>query len=235
MTRVLEYAYQGATRLLPPAIAARLDLLRPSYRSSWGGPLNGQEQRQTLVRELARDIAVDVVFETGTYRGTTTEFLSHIFGVHVETVEGSRRFYTYSRIRLAPYPGVNVTFGDSREFLRQVLERYKERTSFIYLDAHWEDDLPLREELCTIRDRATASVVMVDDFAVPSDPGYCYDDYGPGKALVGDYLPAMPGWGLYYPSAPSSEETGKKRGCCVLLSPSLAGRSVRGLRLERVF
>jgi hypothetical protein len=33
------------------------------------------------------------------------------------------------------------------------------------------------------------TVAMIDDFRVPGDEGYAYDDYGPGKALTADYLP----------------------------------------------
>jgi hypothetical protein len=72
---------------------------------------------------------------------------------------------------------------------------------------------------------------MIDDFAVPGDPGYTYDDYGPGKALVEEYLPDMPGWSLRYPSAASCEEpVANPRGCAVLLSPSLAHVELDELR-----
>jgi hypothetical protein len=104
------------------------------------------------------------------------------------------------------------------------------KTPFIYLDAHWEEDLPLREELEIIREAWDRAIVMIDDFAVPGDPGYGYDDYGSGKALEQDYLPPMPGWSLCYPAVPSAEETGERRGCSVLLSPALAESDIPGLR-----
>jgi predicted O-methyltransferase YrrM len=230
MRQALGALYQDVTDLLPPATAARIDLLRPSLRRSWGGPLNGQDRRRALVRSIARCVDVDVVIETGTYRGTSTEFFSAVFGVPVETVEANPRFYEYSRHRLAHEPSVSVSLGDSREFLRRIAARQSDKTPFIYLDAHWEADLPLREELEIIRAGWTQGVVMIDDFAVPADPGYGFDDYGPGKSLTQDYLPAMPGWSLFYPTAPSAEETGKKRGCGVLLSSSLAESDIAGLR-----
>ena len=61
----------------------------------------------------------------------------------------------------------------------------REQTLFIYLDAHWEEDLPLAEELAVIARATTRCIVMIDDFQVPGD-GYAYDNYGPGKALVED-------------------------------------------------
>ena len=64
-------------------------------------------------------------------------------------------------------------------------------------------------------------MVVVDDFEVPGDTGYTFDDYGPGKRLCVDYLPDVPGWGLFFPSLASAEETGGRRGCAVLVSPAL--------------
>jgi predicted O-methyltransferase YrrM len=222
--------YQDVTDLLPPATAARIDLLRPSLRRSWGGPLNGQERRRELVRSIAGSTDFDVVLETGAYRGTSTEFFAAVFGVHVETVEANRRYYAYSRHRFARHPRIRVSLGDSRQFLRQMATNRLYKTPFIYLDAHWEEDLPLREELEIIRDAWDRAIVMIDDFAVPGDPGYGYDDYGSGKALEKDYLPPMPGWSLCYPAAPSAEETGERRGCSLLLSPALAQSAIPGLR-----
>jgi hypothetical protein len=65
---------------------------------------------------------------------------------------------------------------------------------------------------------------MIDDFQVPGDGGYRYDDYGPGKALTEEYLPTseLEGWTLLYPTASSADEAGARRGCCVLAPPKLA-------------
>ncbi len=232
--RVLDKAYRGLTKLLPPTVAGRLDLLRPSYAAAWGGPLNGQEHRRAIVRALAQGIEFDRVIETGTYRGTSTEFFAAVFGTLIETVEGNPRWHAYSRRRLSVHPRVTVHLGDSRTFLRKLTLPTGGETVFIYLDAHWEDDLPLREELEIVMANWSRAVVLVDDFMVPGDPGYAYDDYGPGKALAEEYLPPMPGWALLYPSAHSTDETGAKRGSCVLLSPALTDLvKVKELRLAR--
>lgn len=240
MYPILDKAYRGVTRYLPAKLAGRLDLLRPSYWASWGGPLNGQERRQEIVRELAREVRFDRVIETGTYRGTTTEFFSAVFGVPVATVEANLRHFTYSSRRLAVHRHVTVELGDSRAFLRRLVEAPATRaeTVFIYLDAHWEDDLPLAEELQIIASGWPRAVVMIDDFQVPGDAGYAYDGYGPGKLLVEEYLPvnALQGWSLYYPIAGSDKETGSKSGCCVLVSPALTDSArLSTLRLARFF
>ncbi len=58
---------------------------------------------------------------------------------------------------------------------------------------------------------------MISKF--PGDDGYGYDDYGAGRALTLEYLkPSIHRYNLipFFPSMPSSAETGFQRGCIVL-------------------
>jgi hypothetical protein len=77
---------------------------------------------------------------------------------------------------------------------------------------------------------------MIDDFQVPHDPGYPYDNYGPNKALTLDHTkPAseMFGLDLFFPSVPSHAETGARRGCVVMarrVSEASILKSIPGLR-----
>ena len=76
---------------------------------------------------------------------------------------------------------------------------------------------------------------MVDDFQVRDDPGYDYDDYGPGKALNAEYIATAVeahDLAIFYPAASSQEETGLRRGCVVLCKTAFAGelQTVRHLR-----
>jgi hypothetical protein len=64
-------------------------------------------------------------------------------------------------------------------------------------------------------------LALIDDFQVPDDPGYTYDDFGPGKALTCGYIrPAIRTFGLhtFFPSANSANETGYKRGSVMLVA-----------------
>ena len=237
VNRLFDSAYSKATKFLPPDLAGRIDLLRPSFRGSWGGPLNGQQRRCDIVRDLARAISFDRAIETGTYRGTSTEFFSAVMGTPIETVEANPRFLAYSSRRLAILPNVHVVPGDSRPFLQKLAKcpGTTNESVFVYLDAHWEGDLPLAEELQIIARSWTQAVVMIDDFQVPDDDGYLFDDYGAGKKLSESYLPTvdLAGWQLFYPKAHSSDETGARRGCCVLVPPALFAhvRGIASLRL----
>ncbi|GAA2064405.1 O-methyltransferase [Williamsia deligens] len=220
----VDRVYEALATRISPSWAAAIDERRPHLGAAWGGPLNGQHHRREIVREIARTVHCDRVLETGTFRGTSTEFFSNVFGVPVDTVEVNPRYFHYSRRRLAVTPSITVTLGDSRQFLRTVARTSApDDTVFVYLDAHWLDDLPLAEELAIIDSEWTRAVVLIDDFEVPGDPGYAFDDYGGDKVLTAANLPAsVDDWSLFYPSLPSHAETGARRGCCLLTSPAIA-------------
>lgn len=95
---------------------------------------------------------------------------------------------------------------------------------FFYLDAHWQDDVPLAEELELIAASWSDPVIMIDDFQVPDDQGYGFDSYRNGLSLTLDYLPLakLPPLRLFWPGAAASEETGHRRGCVVLAPPGAA-------------
>jgi len=194
--------------------------LRPRLRNRWGGPFNGQRQRQQIFRDVLAAMPFSAIVETGTYRGDTTVFLRSESRLPVFTVESHASHYGFSRARFLSDPGVRVFHDDSRVFLRRLasMRDLQGRMLFFYLDAHWRDDLPIREEVEIISTHWPDALVMVDDFAVPDDPGYGYDDYGEGRALtlelIRSALRASPA--VYFPAAPSAAETGSRRGCVVL-------------------
>lgn len=230
--------YERTTGWLPPAVAARIDMVRYPYRAAWT-PLNGQRQRQAMIRELLCLMECNAVVETGTYLGTTTQFFWHNAGVPIYSVEAQPRWFHFAHLRLRGAPGVRLVLGDSRDFLRTLAEDPSvpsERVLF-YLDAHWEQDLPLREELEIVAERWREQVVVVDDFAVPDDPGYGFDDYGPGKRLSPQYLDHINGLQRFrrlYPVALSEEETGSRMGCVVLVPDSLEELVPRLQRLREI-
>jgi predicted O-methyltransferase YrrM len=238
MKKLANTIYESTLPRASPRLAGILDYLRPSLRASWGGPMNGQPHRQEIVRDLMRLLRFEQVVETGTFRGATTEFLWHVSGAPVLTVESEPRYYTYARTRLSANSGITTHLGDSRSFLSALAgeQAQPQKRVFFYLDAHWSQDLPLWDELSTIASAWEEAVVMVDDFQVPGDTGYGFDDYGPGKALTEINLPRgdVGSWARFYPARPSTDESGAKRGALVLSSPRLVDQvsQVRTLRSE---
>jgi hypothetical protein len=213
------------TPRLPLTLADRRDF---RSQGEWRSPLNGQQFRRKIIDELDASFAFTIVVETGSFRGATTELFAEIFDCPIYTVESDPRFFKFVKWRLRKSRRVHVTRGDSRSFLRRLAaESCPDSMVFAYLDAHWGPELPLAEELEIVAGAWKNAVVMIDDFEVPDDPGYGFDDYGPGRVLNEEYLRScegLHGWTLRYPALPSAEESGAKRGCCVVTSPSLGNR-----------
>jgi len=217
---------------ISPTVTARLDWLWSINHQSWGGPMNGQEGRRALIRQIASFMDLAAVVETGTFRGTTTDFLWHVTDAPVFTVEIQPRFHHFAQRRFSGNPAICVDIGDSVAFLRRLANDPavpKQRVLF-YFDAHWGRELPLQQELALVQDHWTDSIVVVDDFEVPGDPGYGFDDFGPGLALRPEYLATsdLTGCSVLYPTLPSDQETGARRGCCVITTTARAEQLLRG-------
>jgi hypothetical protein len=221
-----------------PTVAATLDWLQPSKLSSWGGPMNGQLGRQQLIRELLKFANVDAVVETGTYRGTTTEFLWHLTGRPVYSVECERRFYEYARRRFCWNSHIHLSLADSRAYLRQLAQDHTvpKQNVLFYLDAHWGSHLPLQQELTTIVQEWQDPIIVIDDFEVPGDPGYGFDDYGDGLTLTLHHLPSeiLAKMIVFSPSLPSVQETGARRGCAIAVGAGRASDFMATLPLRRI-
>jgi predicted O-methyltransferase YrrM len=201
--------------LLSGKVIGMIDYFRsPELGTEWG-PFNGQTARQALFVAIIASTQPQAIVETGTSLGATTELMSQT-GLPIFSIELYPRHYGFARARFWRKRNIKVLHGDSRTILRGLLDGplhvLSNRTIFFYLDAHghvYDDDLPLAEELDLIFNRCPFSVVMIDDFEVPSDAGYGYDDYGPRKALVLDYIkPAVSVHRLkaFYPSTPYTED-----------------------------
>lgn len=208
-------------RSSPGPVAGVIDLLRPSLANGLGGPFNGQQKRLDAVREVFNRVAFESVIETGTYRGTTTRLLGELSSAPIATIEADSRYHTYARLKLARRH-VAVLRGDSPLVLRTLASAppWNRNPAFFYLDAHWLEALPLPAELAVIADGWRDFAVLIDDFKVPGDAGYGYDDYGPGRALELQILRSVGDKDIvvYWPSAGSASETGARRGWILLAS-----------------
>lgn len=185
----------------------------------FGGPFNGQLGRTAIVNELLALFPFAAIVETGTFTGSTTEYLLSQTSVAVHSVEIDPARFLAAGERLFRYRDRSIlSCGDSRAFLKQLAndDQFPKDCVFFYLDAHWNDDLPLREEVALICSHWAQSIVMIDDFQVPDDAGYGYDNYGEGRKLSLNYLPSpIADAAVYFPSLRSELETGFRRGCVI--------------------
>ena len=183
------------------------------------------------MRELLGLLRPAAVIETGTFRGISAEWLAEHFSGLVLSCEKEKLYFLQAQARLSGRKNVDLRLEDSRQFLREILSKLSKNESIlVYLDAHWERDLPLRDEIASIFASQAKAVVVIDDFRVPDDPGYGWDDYGiQGSielALLDGVIPDDAQ--LFFPTMKSDDETGARRGCCIVASDSahIIARSV---------
>jgi len=209
--------------------AALLDYhMHPEQRGGFGGPFNGQVLRMAAFRALAAGGRLAEVIETGSHRGTTTEFLARFAGGPVKTTELSPYYHELTRLRFedlveagCPWAKTVQLFAlDSRDFLPRILSEAPPEpgVSFFYLDAHGDyvagarTEFPIVAELTAIRAARADCIVMIDDFQVPDDPGY-HAENAIALDLVAPLLPSFDAW--FYPIG-ASHDCGMLRGCLVL-------------------
>jgi len=196
-------------------------------------PFNRQEARRKIFDAIIARLPVSAIVETGAFLGETTAYMARKANRPVFSVEVDWAICAATRRRLQNFSSISVSEGDSRAFLESLASAGRAGTlPFFYLDAHWYRSLPLLGELKLIGKEWAQAVIMVDDFQVDDDPGYCFDDYGKWGVLSRSYIrPVVEEFSLacFYPAAPSSMETGGRRGCIVL-----AVGSVTNAELEQI-
>lgn len=195
-------------------------LRKGKLKEQWGSAFNGQRFRQELFHELLQTFPLDAIVETGTYRGSSTEFMRAESKLPIYSVESNPRYFGFAQMRFRGDGDVRLSLNDSRCFLQSLTEKeaLREARLLFYLDSHWNEDLPLAEEIETIFGSWENAVIMIDDFQVPDDAGYQFDAYENGNTICLEYLQSslkFP-FACFFPSSPSTDETGSKRGCAVL-------------------
>jgi len=218
-------AKKAILRILGAKNIGRLEYyFRSQLKSSYGGPFNGQAHRQKIFNDILRALPFEAIIETGTCRGTTTEFMSRS-GLPIYSVDNDPRLFEFASLRFRKNKNIRLFYGDSRSVLKQLAidVQVPKQNIFFYLDAHpfnLRDDLPLREEVTFIFDSWKNSVVMIDDFQVPGTD-YFFCDYGPGKRFDLEYLaPVTATLSLFFPSVGTDVETGGKSGCVIICRES---------------
>lgn len=230
--------YEAAlTRISALEMAFTIMLGSPRYVTSPAAGFNGQAHRKRMFQDIMQACAPGAIVETGTFVGDTTGYMSEITAVPIHTCEANPTFQSLAKSRLREQARIVFHAGDSRSCLRRLLanELAAQRETdpiFFYLDAHWHHDLPLAEEIELIAANVARFVVMIDDFQVPGDAGYGYDNYGPKKALdlatfgtIFRRLDLTP----FFPSLPAAQETGGRRGSIVLTRTGPLAETLRAL------
>lgn len=210
------------------SISIRLSVIETQYGSQIQGTdfwlkeaitLNGQQKRKIVFDDVMKAIKFDGIIETGTNLGFSTGYFAVKTNLPVHSCEIDAMRYDLSRKLLLPYfKNVHLYNNNSVLFLKE-FKANRNDVFFFYLDAHWYNFLPLKEEIEIISRTWDQFVIMIDDFKVEGDPGYGYDDYGSVGTLTLAYIRDLVrqlNLSVYFPIFPSEDETGFKRGYIVL-------------------
>lgn len=179
------------------------------------GPFNEDVFMQDAFLELKKKHKIKFVIETGTYHGTTTEWLANNFG-EVGTVEVNKAFYEAANLVLDKYDNVYQYYGNSAEMLEEMIGDTESKRLLVFLDAHWYAN-PLLGELEVIAACGIKPVLVIHDFYNPFHPEFGYDVYPDQNITYNfDYVSAAlekiygaGGFNHWY----NQEATGAKRGC----------------------
>jgi predicted O-methyltransferase YrrM len=180
---------------------------------------NGQKNRARVFRAIDGKVPFENYVETGTFLGMTTDFLARrarARGAHVYSCEINDRHYAIAQRTVGDWPNVRLEQGNSVDFLRALSPRLSKAANFVYLDAHWRDYLPLRDELSIIKGWPN-TVVLIDDFKVPSDLRFGWDRYDEEQEICLEHIAGTFGDNpIYFPNYPATDERAAPRGYCVM-------------------
>ena len=144
-------------------------------------------------KNLISKFNVKKIYETGTYLGWSTIKLSE-FNLPVYTIEVNTNYIVESHNNLKNIKNVHVIWGKSPEILDSLCIKNEENSLF-FLDAHWNENLPILDELDVIK-RTKNPIIIIHDFFVPGGDkirGKHFDGY----AIVNDLSGSKFGFDSY--------------------------------------
>ena len=188
-------------------------------------PMNGQRNRLRTSILLLEILKPEFVIESGSYLGTTTQYLAGFSSKKTFSIEINKRFATVASSRLKSeidQERVEIVDGNSAQQMPLILREINPRTSkiFAYLDAHWLEQIPLFEELQALLDWGGDFIAVIDDFFIPDDLGYGYDQYKNHRVDI-SHVPSSEKISVWVPRESSETESGARRGTGYVVSSNL--------------
>lgn len=121
--------------------------------------------------DLSKKFNIRTFFETGTYHGKSAIIVSRYFD-NVITVETNPEFYKIAsnNISISGVKNCKLLFGSSPKIMEEQLINH-DNSTFFFLDAHWEENFPLLDELDVIKRKNQKPVIAIHDFYVPDNNG----------------------------------------------------------------
>lgn len=131
---------------------------------------------------------IKTVIETGTYLGETTKFMCENFE-KVYGIEISDKYFNTTTQTCHDKLNLNLIKSSSVDYFNEKLKELgeNEKTILFYLDAHWDNYWPLRDEIKSISENFyNKAIIVIDDFFVPNRD-FQFDTYD-GNVCNFDYI-----------------------------------------------
>ena len=166
-----------------------------AFKNIRNTPFNGDQVRTDIVNKILISKSPKKIIETGTWVGNTTNFLSN-FNSEVYSIESNSSFCALSLLRFSKNENVIIIKGSSHDVITK-FDNFKENI-FVYLDAHWEEFVPLDFELNHLKN-FTDVIVLIDDFKVEQIPEWKYDKYNDIELSL-EYFSVLNSFDLFFPN-----------------------------------
>ena len=98
----------------------------------------------------------------------------------IYSVDIDPELYGMAKELFSSNPNIIPECNNSEQFLSELIDTEtitNDDNCFFFLDAHWMEFWPIRDEISQIL-RLSRFVIVIDDFFVPGHPDYKYDAYG---------------------------------------------------------
>jgi predicted O-methyltransferase YrrM len=199
---------------------------------------NRQKMRVRAFHAITLAVRFDNFIETGSHIGKTTLFLTAIAKRHrakVYSCEINDEYFEIAKATTRGAKNLQLHHEDSVKFLSKLGPIVRKEFNFIYLDAHWYDYLPLKDELSIISTWPN-SIVMIDDFKVPFDDGFGWDRYDDDREICMRYIEgAVAGKPIFFPAYGAASEGTVARGYCVIAMSGDMGALLEKIELLKRF
>jgi hypothetical protein len=83
--------------------AAEVELASDELQDCWGGAFNGQEGRRALFLDLVERLELAAIVQTGTFRGSTTQWMAEHFDGPILTCEHAPEYFFQAQQRLSRF------------------------------------------------------------------------------------------------------------------------------------
>jgi hypothetical protein len=191
-------------------------------------PFNGQVSRFKQIEQISNVLKPDVAIETGTFLGTSTPYLATMVSGDTYTIEFVPKYAKKARMRFESEfqnLGISLIQGNSVNEIKKLLGGIPPTSTILaYLDAHWERELPTAQELAELLKWGNTWVAVIDDFKVPGDDSYGFDQYG---ELVVDKSLIPQGVRLMVPNQSANFESGARKGTAYVFGPAYKNENLK--------